>query len=87
MSETFFQEDHIIHKRHRALNALHTWLLVAGSLALLAVTAWAITGTTGIIYALIFGGMTLLAVRRVSPAMVLKMYKAKPVTEENWPAG
>ncbi|MEL6921934.1 MAG: zinc metalloprotease HtpX [Pseudomonadota bacterium] len=87
MANAFFREDHIIHERHRALNNTHTALLIAGSLALLAFTAWAIAGVTGIVYAVMFGAISLMAARRVSPAMVLRMYKAKPVNAANWPRG
>lgn len=87
MKSAFFHEEHALHRRHRALNNLHTTLLVAGSLALLAFTAWAIAGTTGIIYALMFGGFSMFAARRVSPAMVLRMYKAKHVDANTFPSG
>jgi heat shock protein HtpX len=87
MNTRFLSDDHIVLKQHRALNTLHTWLLTGGSLALLAVTAWSIAGITGIIYAMALGSGMLIAARRVSPAMVLRMYKARPVTEHNFPAG
>ena len=87
MTNAFFQPDNAIHQRHRALNDTHTALLIAGSLGLLAVTAWAIAGIAGIIYAVIFGSISLMAARRVSPAMILRMYKAKPVNAMNWPLG
>jgi heat shock protein HtpX len=87
MNFSFLHGDHIILRQHRALNTLHTWLLAAGSLALLGVTAWAIAGLTGIVYAIAFGGLTLAAARRVSPTMVLRMYKAEQVTPHNFPAG
>lgn len=87
MAFAFFEHTHAIHRRHRALNRLHTLLLVAGSLALLAVTAWAIAGGVGVIYALIFGGISLIAARRVSPAMVLRMYKAREVGPNRFPVG
>lgn len=79
--------DLFTQKRHRALNTFHTWLLAAGSLALLAISAWAYGGTTGIIYAVVFGVVSLIAVRRVTPQMVLRMYKAQPVTRDRFPAG
>jgi len=87
MAFAFFEHGHAIHRRHRTINRLHTWLLVGGSLALLAVTAWAIAGTIGIVYALVFGVISLLAARNVSPDMVLRMYKAQPVSPVNFPAG
>ncbi|MEO0543022.1 MAG: zinc metalloprotease HtpX [Pseudomonadota bacterium] len=87
MTNAFFHREHAIHQRHRALNDAHTALLISGSLALLAITAWAIAGVIGIAYALFFGSISLMAARRVSPAMVLRMYKARPVNAVTWPLG
>ncbi|MER2537211.1 MAG: zinc metalloprotease HtpX [Rhizobiaceae bacterium] len=75
------------HDRHRLLNMLHSWMLAAGSLLLLGVTAWAFGGWSGIVYALIFGGVSLALARRVSPHMVLSMYKARPLARAEFPAG
>ena len=74
-------------RRHRLMNTLHTWLLAGGSLALLAVTAWVFGGFLGVVLAVGFGAVSLAAVRRVSPQLVLSMYKARPVTEAEFPAG
>jgi heat shock protein HtpX len=74
-------------RRHRLLNTLHTWLLASGSLALLAVTAFVFGGPAGVLVALIFGGLTLAAVQRVSPHLVLRMYKAQPVSRLQFPIG
>jgi len=74
-------------RRHRVVNTVHTWLLAGGSLLLLAVTAWVFAGPVGILAAIVFGGLTMAAVRRVSPQMVLTMYKAQPVTQASFPAG
>src|SRR6187431_1120996 len=79
--------DHFAQRRNRILNTLHTWLLAAGSLALLAVTAWAFGGVAGIAYAIVFGGISMWLMRRVSPQMVLSMYKARPVSAAEFPAG
>src|SRR6188768_4111221 len=73
--------------RNRAINTLHTWLLGGGSLLLLAVTAWAFGGASGIAYAIVFGAISLWLVRRVSPQMVLAMYKARPVGAVEFPTG
>lgn len=77
----------LAHHRNRAINTLHTWLLGAGSLLLLAVTAWAFGGAAGILYAVVFGAVSMLVVRRISPQMVLTMYKAKRVGEAEFPTG
>lgn len=75
------------HRRNRAVNTLQTWLLGAGSLLLLGITAWAFAGSTGILYALVFGALSMWAVRRISPQMVLSMYKARQVSAADFPAG
>jgi heat shock protein HtpX len=79
--------DHFAQRRNRSLNTLHTWLLAAGSLALLAITAWTFGGAVGIAYAIVFGSISMWLVRRVSPQMVLSMYKARPVSAAEFPAG
>jgi heat shock protein HtpX len=75
------------HRRGRLINRLHTWLLLAGSLFLLIVCAFTLAGPAGVVYALVFGGISLYAIRRVSPQMVLAMYKARPVTRAEFPQG
>ncbi len=57
------------------------------TLLLLGLTAWAFGGPGGIAYALVFGGISLWLVLRVSPQMVLKMYKARPVSAAEFPVG
>ena len=66
---------------------MHTWLLVGGSLLLLAVCVLAFLGTSGIVYAAIFGGISLFMASRISPQLVLKMYKAQPVDRNRFPQG
>ena len=79
--------DYFVPKRHALLNLFHTWLLVGGSLALFVICAFVFFGPAGIVYALVFGGVSLLMAARVSPQLVLKMYKAVPVGRERFPAG
>ncbi len=85
--ETPLQLDIFEQRRHRFVNTVHTWILTGGSLALLGVTAWAFGGAIALVYAVIFGGITLYLTSRVSPAMVLRMYKARPVGQFEFPAG
>ena len=73
--------------RNRARNTLHTWLLAAGSLILLCTTAWAFGGATGVVYAAVFGTLSLWLAQRASPRMVLAMYKARPVELAEFPTG
>lgn len=79
--------DFFEQKKHRLLNTVHTWLLVAGSLILLAVCAWVFFGSTGIVYAAIFGGISLFMASKASPQIVLRMYKARETSRNEFPVG
>jgi heat shock protein HtpX len=74
-------------RRHRLLNTAHTWLLAGGGLALLAVTAYVFAGVFGVIVAIVFGAFAVAGIQRISPQMVLSMYKAQPVTRAEFPVG
>ncbi len=74
-------------RQHATLNLVHTWLLVGGSISLLAVCAWVFFGTAGIVYAAIFGGISLFMASRVGPAVVLRMYKARQTDRNVFPQG
>jgi heat shock protein HtpX len=74
-------------RRHRWRNNIHTWLLATGSLLLLAVTAYVFAGPTGVVAAIVFGGITMAAAQRVSARLVLRMYKAHPVGRSQFPLG
>jgi heat shock protein HtpX len=76
-----------LQRSHRTLNLLHTWLLAAGSLGLLAVTAYVFAGGTGVVMALVFGALSVALVSRLSPKMVLSMYQAEPVSRRRFPEG
>src|SRR4051812_45817318 len=77
----------IARNRHRMHNLVQTFLLVGGSLALFMATAYVFFGPQGIIFAIIFGAVSLYAASRVSPAMVLRMYRAQPVSRLQFAAG
>lgn len=79
--------NHFKQKQHSFLNLVHTWLLVGGSLLLLAICAYAFLGTTGVVYAGIFGGISLFMASRISPQVVLKMYKAQKISPAQFPIG
>ncbi len=73
--------------RHKFRNTVHTWLLTAGSLALLAGCAWLLWGWTGVIAAAIVGAFGLRSAYGMSPAMVLKLYKAQRLPQRDFPEG
>lgn len=74
-----------IQRRHNLRNALHTTLLIGGTGLLMGVMAYAVMGTIGLIGATIFGAVGLASLSRVSPKMVLNLYKARPFAENELP--
>lgn len=72
--------DHM--QRHKWRNRLHTWLLAGGSLLLLMLCAHILAGPSGIVWALAGGGIGLFFATRMSPAVVLRMYRARPLPED-----
>ena len=79
--------DLLEQSRHRALNRVHTLLLTVGSLGLLGVTAYIFAGVTGVVFAVLLGSFALFSMQRVSPKMVLAMYKAEPAGPDVFPQG
>ncbi len=73
--------------RHKLRNTVHTWLLTAGSLALLAGCAWLLWGWVGVIAAAIAGAIGLRSAYAMSPAMVLKLYKARRLPQREFAEG
>lgn len=74
-------------RRHRWLNLFHTWLLIGGSLALFAVSASIFFGPAGIVWAVVFGAVSLYFASRISPQIVLQMYRAREVRRDEFPVG
>jgi heat shock protein HtpX len=70
---------------HRWRNTLHTWLMIAGSALLMSIIAWLIFGASGIVWASLLTGFGLWQASRISPAMVLKLYKARRLTAHEVP--
>ena len=72
-------------RRHNFRNSLHTLILIGGSAGLTGAIAWIVYGRDGIVWAAIFGAVGLWMLGRVSPHMVLGLYRARPLTEHEWP--
>jgi heat shock protein HtpX len=72
-------------RRYDFRNALHTAILVGGSALLAAAIAWTVYGPEGLIWAAIFGGFGLWTLGRLSPQMVLSLYKARTLTPDEMP--
>ena len=77
--------DEAERRRHRLRNILHTWLLILGSGALVALIAWILFGTVGLVWAAIFTGVGLWSAGKVSPKMVLGLYRARPLGARELP--
>lgn len=71
--------------RHNARNAFHTFILISGTALLAAAIAWTVYGPDGLIWAAVFGGIGIWTLGRVSPKMVLTLYKAKSLHRDEAP--
>lgn len=74
--------DPSLRSRRKLMNSLHTWLLAGGSLTLLAVCAWALAGPGGVVWVGLGGALSLYVATHVSPKVVLKLYRARPLPEQ-----
>lgn len=72
-------------RRHDLRNLIHTAILVAGSGLLAAAIAWTVYGPDGLIWAAIAGAVGLWSLGRISPKMVLGLYKARPLAAGELP--
>jgi heat shock protein HtpX len=73
-------------ERHFNLrNLIHTVLLVAVTGLLAGFIAYTVFGTSGLIYAAVFGAVGIYALGRISPNMVLRMYKARELDGHELP--
>lgn len=66
-------------RRHRLVNGVHTVLLLAALGLLVGVLAWRLGGTTLAVAALALLAFALLATPRLSPAIVLRAFRAAPL--------
>lgn len=71
----------------RRRNVFHTWLLAAGSIALLTGCAYLIAGPVGVVWAVVGGAISLSVAWGVSPKMVLRLYRARPLPPHAFPEG
>lgn len=73
------------HIRHKWLNRVQTLLLAGGSILLLALTAFIFAGVSGVIWAALAGAASMWMAQRISPQLVLRLYKARELTAEDAP--
>lgn len=86
MPDTPYLEDSA-RRRHKLRNLLQSVLLLGGMVGLLTVCAWVIFGGEGALWAL--GGwiLALILSPRVSPALVLRLYRARRLGPRDFPQG
>ena len=73
------------YRDHRFQNRLQTVLLILALLALLGTIGWLFLGWVGFIGALVLSIGMFLFGQRISPAVVLRMYRARRITEAEAP--
>jgi heat shock protein HtpX len=74
-----------IERKANLRNTIHTLLLIGGSALLVAAIAWTVYGVTGLIWAAVFGGAGVWMMSRVSPQVVLNLYKARALSPNEFP--
>ncbi|MGD8643477.1 MAG: zinc metalloprotease HtpX [Chromatiales bacterium] len=72
-------------ERHRVGNALQSLLLLGGMLAILALIGRLLAGPEGMVMTLIAGAFLLLIGPRISPALMLRLYGARPLSPSHAP--
>jgi heat shock protein HtpX len=72
-------------RRHNVRNSIHTFLLVTLTAALMGLIAYSVLGITGLVIAAVFGAVAMMSLGKMSPQMVLNLYKARPLSETEAP--
>jgi len=72
-------------RRHKRRNRAQS-LLLGGMAVLLSGCGWVLAGPQGVVWALIAGGLSLLFSPRISPTLVLRLYRARPLDPTELPA-
>lgn len=79
--------DRTARQRHKLRNLAHSALLLAGMVALLFVISWLLLGRDLALWALAGWALALVWAPRISPQIVMRMYRARPLRPEEFPAG
>jgi heat shock protein HtpX len=72
--------------RHKRRNRAQSLLLLGGMVVLLSACGWIVAGPDGIVWALIAGSVSLVFSPRISPKLVLSLYRARPLLPAEAPA-
>ncbi len=72
-------------QNHRAMNRLHTVLLLGGMALLLGLLGYLLGGTSGVLWAAFFGLLVLFFSRSASPSWVLRVLRARRLSPQEAP--
>lgn len=72
-------------RHYRLRNYLHSLLLLAGMLVLLSLIGWLLAGPPGILWFLLAGLFIVVSVPRITPAFILRLHGAQPLTPAEAP--
>jgi heat shock protein HtpX len=79
--------DRTARRRHKLRNLAHSALLLAGMVGLLFVISWLLLGRDLAFWALAGWVLALIWAPRISPQIVMRMYRARPFGPAEFPAG
>ncbi|EAY31091.1 zinc metalloprotease HtpX [Microscilla marina] len=71
--------------QHKTRNQLHTLILFVSMLSLIALLGYLLAGQLGVIASVIMGILLMALAPGISPALILRMYKARPIDPYNAP--
>ncbi|MBL8790186.1 MAG: M48 family metalloprotease [Rhizobiales bacterium] len=72
-------------RNHNRRNAIHTALLIGGTGLLMGLMAYSVMGIAGLVGAAVFGAVGLASLSRMSPKLILNLYKARALGENEFP--
>ena len=72
-------------KLYKWQNTLHSVLLIAGMLAIAGLMGWILAGTSGVVSLLLVLALLFFLMPRISGQVLMRMYRAKPLTPQSAP--
>jgi heat shock protein HtpX len=79
--------DDTARRRHKLRNLMHSALLLIGIVALLSVASWLAFGLTAAIWLLLIWAVMAVVSPRISPRVVLRLYRARRLQPAEFPDG
>lgn len=70
---------------HKLRNLLHSVLLILGMALLVSLSAWALWGGDGVLWGLVAAALAMALTPSVPPAVVLSLYRARPLSRSDLP--